>query len=92
MLGECLGSHAISSCSADTAGWTTATAKELLEEVAEARAIEMEFRFHRGLLAGISSGALLEIVKIGGETQVSVLLCSQLLLEHGRVGRRSIGK
>ena len=43
-LGECLASHAIPPCSAETTGWTTATAEELLEEIAEARAIEMEFR------------------------------------------------
>jgi len=46
--------------------------------------------FRRGLLVGISPGALLEIVKVGGEAQVSVLLCGQLLLEYGWVSRRSI--
>ena len=49
------------------------------------------FLFHRGLLGGISPGPLLEIVKVGGEAQVSVLLCGQLLLEYGWVSRRSIG-
>ena len=48
------------------------------------------FLFRRGLLLGISPGALLEIVKVGGEAQVIVLLCGQLLLEYGWVSRRSI--
>ena len=48
------------------------------------------FLFRRGLLGGISPGALLEIVKVGGETQVIVLLCGQLLLEYGWASRRSI--
>jgi len=43
-LDERLTSCAIPPCSAETAGWTTATAEELLEEVAEARALEMELR------------------------------------------------
>jgi hypothetical protein len=48
------------------------------------------FLFRRGLLAGISLGALSEIFKIGGEAQVIVLLCGQLLLEYDWVSRRSI--
>ena len=43
-LGDGLASHAIPPCSAETTGGTTAIAEELLEEIAEARAIEMEFR------------------------------------------------
>ncbi len=48
------------------------------------------FLFRCGLLAGIAPCPLLEIVKVGGETQVVALLCSQLLLEYGGVSRRSI--
>ena len=43
-LGDGPSSRAIPPCLAETTGWTTATAEELLEEIAEARAIEMEFR------------------------------------------------
>ena len=42
------------------------------------------FLFRRGLLVGISAGALLEIVKVGGETQVIVLPGGQFLLESNR--------
>ena len=48
------------------------------------------FLFRRGLLLGISPGALFEIVEVGGEAQVILLLCGQLLLEYGWVSRRSI--
>ena len=44
----------------------------------------------RGLLLGIAPGALFEIVEVGGETQVIVLLCGQLLLEYGWVSRHRI--
>jgi len=48
------------------------------------------FFLRRGLLLGIPPGALLEIVKVGRETQVIFLLCGQLLLEHDRISRRRI--
>ncbi len=48
------------------------------------------FLFRCGLLAGIAPGPLLEIVKVGGETQVIVLLRGQFLLEYGWISRRSI--
>jgi hypothetical protein len=48
------------------------------------------FLFRRGLLVGISLGALLEIVKVGGEAQVIVLLCGQFRLEYGGIIRRNL--
>ena len=48
------------------------------------------FLFRCGLLAGIAPAPLLEILKVGGETQVIVLLRGQFLLEYGWVSRRSI--
>ena len=39
--------------------------------------------FGRGLLLGIAPGALSEVVEVGGEPKVFVLLCGQLLLEYG---------
>ena len=49
------------------------------------------FLFHRGLSLGISPDAPFEIVEVGGETQVMVLLCGQLLMEYDWISRRSIG-
>ncbi len=42
-LGECLAFFAVFTRSAEATEWTTATAEELLEEITETCAIEMEF-------------------------------------------------
>ena len=48
------------------------------------------FFLRGGLLLGIAPGALLEVVEVGSEAQVIVLLGGQLLLEDALVRRRSM--
>ena len=48
------------------------------------------FLFRRGLLLGITPGALFEVIEIGGKPQVVVLLRGQLFLKYSGASRRNI--
>ena len=62
-MGDCLALHTRPLCSAKPTGCTTVTAEELLEEIAEAGAVEMEFGTRFSTSA--ESPCLLRLLPVG---------------------------